>query len=155
MSARDERNGKHVERHHPLNMPLKSEDAALPDPQPAAVRTGEFADPLPVVLASLTDSKAEDIVSIDIQGKTAIADYMVVASGRSHRHVGAITDHLVRDLKNAGFGAPRVEGLPHCDWVLVDAGDIVVHLFRPEVRSFYNIEKMWSAETETTRQYSN
>ncbi|MEI2385544.1 ribosome silencing factor [Breoghania sp. JC706] len=127
----------------------------MPDPQPAAVRTGEFADPLPVVLASLTDSKAEDIVSIDIQGKTAIADYMVVASGRSHRHVGAITDHLVRDLKNAGFGAPRVEGLPHCDWVLVDAGDIVVHLFRPEVRSFYNIEKMWSAETETTRQYSN
>ena len=155
MSARDERNGKHVERHYPLNMPFKAEETALSDPQPAAVRAGEYADALPVVLASLTDSKAEDIVSIDIKGKTALADYMVVVTGRSHRHVGAITDHLVRDLKNAGFGAPRVEGLPQCDWVLVDAGDIVVHVFRPEVRSFYNIEKMWSAESETTPQYSN
>ncbi len=136
-------------------MPLNSEDTVLADPQTAAVRTGKFADPLPAVLASLTDSKAEDIVSIDIKGKIAIADNMVVASGRSHRHVGAITDHLVRDLKNAGFGAPRVEGLPNCDWVLVDASDVVVHLFRPEVRSFYNLEKMWSADAETAPQYSN
>ncbi len=127
----------------------------MSDPQIAAIRKGDHADPLSAVLASLEDSKAEDTVSIDITGKTALADHMVVASGRSHRHVGAIADHLVRDLKNAGFGAPRVEGLPHCDWVLIDAGDVVVHLFRPEVRSFYNIEKMWAADTETTPQYSN
>jgi ribosome-associated protein len=71
---------------------------------------------------------------------------MVVASGRSHRHVGAIADHVLRDLKEAGFGSARVEGLPQCDWVLIDAGDVIVHVFRPEVRSFYNLEKMWSAE---------
>nr|WP_107988381.1 ribosome silencing factor [Breoghania corrubedonensis] len=136
-------------------MPFKSEDTALSDPQVAAVRAGEYADPLSAVLASLDESKAEDIVSIDIKGKTAMADHMVIASGRSNRHVGAIADHLVRHLKNAGFGAPRVEGLPHCDWVLIDAGDIIVHLFRPDVRTFYNIEKMWSAEAETTPQYSN
>jgi len=71
---------------------------------------------------------------------------MVVASGRSHRHVGAIADHLLRDLKEGGFGNARVEGLPQCDWVLIDAGDVIVHVFRPEVRSFYNLEKMWAAD---------
>ena len=69
------------------------------------------------------------------------------ASGRSHRHVGAIADHLLRALKDAGQGKAKVEGLPHCDWVLIDAGDVVVHLFRPEVRSFYNIEKIWSVDS--------
>lgn len=98
------------------------------------------------VLASLDDSKAEDVVSIDIAGKTSLADHMVVASGRSHRHVGAIADHIIKDLKEAGFGSPRVEGLPQCDWVLLDAGDVIIHVFRPEVRQFYNIEKMWSAD---------
>jgi len=71
---------------------------------------------------------------------------MIVASGRSHRHVGAMADHLLRVLKEAGYGRARVEGLPHCDWVLIDAGDVIVHLFRPEVRAFYNIEKIWSVE---------
>ena len=71
---------------------------------------------------------------------------MIVASGRSHRHVGAMADHLLRSLKDAGHGRARVEGLPHCDWVLIDAGDVIVHLFRPEVRVFYNIEKIWSVE---------
>jgi ribosome-associated protein len=100
-------------------------------------------DVLDTVSTSLEDSKAADIVTINIQGKSALGDYMVVASGRSHRHVGAITDHLLRDLKNNGHGTPRVEGLPHCDWVLVDTGDIVIHIFRPEVRDFYGLEKMW------------
>lgn len=99
-----------------------------------------------VVLHSLEDAKAEDTVSIDITGKSSLSDYMVVTSGRSHRHVGAVADQLERALREAGFGKPRVEGLPHCDWVLVDAGDVIVHIFRPEVREFYNIEKMWSAE---------
>jgi ribosome-associated protein len=69
---------------------------------------------------------------------------MIVASGRSHRHVGALADHVLRALKDAGVGKAKVEGLPHCDWVLIDAGDVIVHLFRPEVRAFYNLEKIWS-----------
>ena len=98
---------------------------------------------LETVLASLDDSKAENIVSIDIQGKSSLADHMVVASGRSHRHVAAVADHLLTALKDAGFGNARVEGLTGADWVLIDSGDIIVHVFRPEVREFYNLEKMW------------
>lgn len=97
------------------------------------------------VLASLEDSKAENIVSIDIQGKSSLGDYMVVASGRSHRHVAAVAEHLLKALKDAGLGNARVEGLPAADWVLIDTGDVIVHIFRPEVREFYNLEKMWQA----------
>jgi ribosome-associated protein len=99
-----------------------------------------------LVLRSLDDAKAEQTVHIDITGKSSLSDHMVVTSGRSHRHVGALADQLARDLKDAGFGKPRVEGLPHCDWVLVDGGDVIVHIFRPEVREFYNIEKMWAVD---------
>lgn len=102
---------------------------------------------LKVVLACLDDAKAENVVCIDLSGKTPIADHMVVASGRSHRHVGAIADQIASALKDNGFGAPRIEGLPNCDWVLIDAGDLIVHIFRPEVRDFYNLEKLWSADT--------
>ncbi|MBX9746296.1 MAG: ribosome silencing factor [Hyphomonadaceae bacterium] len=98
-----------------------------------------------VVLTSLEDDKAEDIVSIDIRGKSSFADMLIVASGRSARHVGALADHITRKLKDNGVKDVHVEGMPHADWVLVDAGDVVVHLFRPEVRSFYNIEKIWAA----------
>ena len=104
---------------------------------------------LKTVLTCLDDAKAEQIVSIDLKGKTQIADHMVVASGRSHRHVGAIANQLLDALKNGGFGSARVEGLPHCDWVLVDAGDLIVHIFRPEVRDFYNLEKLWSENAPT------
>lgn len=113
-----------------------------------ATRSGEA---LQTVLNSLEDAKAEDIVTIDIQNKSALGDYMVVTCGRSNRHVGAIADRLVRDLKDAGFGPLRVAGLPHCDWVLIDAGDVIVHVFRPEVREFYNLEKMWAAEPYSER----
>lgn len=99
-----------------------------------------------LITECLDDAKAEEIVSIDLQGKTAIGDVMIIASGRSHRHVGAIADQLVRKLKENGHGRAHVEGLPHCDWVLIDAGDAIVHLFRPEVREFYNLEKIWSAD---------
>jgi ribosome-associated protein len=103
-------------------------------------------DPLAdLILRRLDDDKAQDIVLIDLKTKSSIADAMIVASGRSHRHVGAIADHLLRALKDAGYGRVRVEGLPHCDWVLIDAGDVIVHLFRPEVRVFYNLEKIWAA----------
>lgn len=100
---------------------------------------------LQLVLASLEDSKAEDIVSINIAGKSALGDYMVVVSGRSNRHVMAIADHLISDLKDEGLGNARVEGLEAGDWVLIDTGDIIIHVFRPEVREFYNIERMWAA----------
>jgi ribosome-associated protein len=99
-----------------------------------------------MILSRLDEDKAQDIVMIDLKDKSSVADIMIVASGRSHRHVGALADHLLRALKDAGHGKARVEGLPHCDWVLIDAGDIIIHLFRPEVRSFYNIEKIWSVE---------
>jgi ribosome-associated protein len=100
-----------------------------------------------LIMARLDDDKAEDIVLIDLKGKSPMADAMIVASGRSHRHVGALADHILRALKETGHGKARVEGLPHCDWVLIDAGDVIVHLFRPEVRTFYNIEKIWSVDS--------
>ena len=100
---------------------------------------------LQAVLASLEDSKAEDIVTIDIAGKSALGDHMVIVTGRSNRHVMAIADHLTTDIKDEGLGNPRVEGLDAGDWVLIDTGDIIVHVFRPEIREFYNIEKMWAA----------
>ena len=113
-------------------------------PSPAGFsETSASARAIKTVLASLEDSKAENIVSIDIQGKSVLGDYMVIASGRSHRHVAAVADHLIKALKDAGFGNARVEGLAGADWVLIDSGDIIVHVFRPEVRDFYNLEKMW------------
>ena len=111
-----------------------------------------------LILGRLDDDKAQEVVQIDLRGKSSIADAMIVASGRSHRHVGAMADHLLRTLKDAGHGRARVEGLPHCDWVLIDAGDVIVHLFRPEVRQFYNIEKIWAVDsahrTPTTSAFS-
>ena len=99
---------------------------------------------LRLVLASIDDMKAEDTVTIDLTGKSSIADCMVVTSGRSNRQVGAIAGRVVEDLHKAGLKQVRVEGMPHCDWVLIDAGDVIVHVFRPEVRAFYQLEKMWA-----------
>ncbi|MEJ8569893.1 ribosome silencing factor [Microbaculum marinum] len=106
---------------------------------------------LETILTALEDGKAEDIVTIDLTGKSSIADAMIVGTGRSDRHVGAVADRLLRALKDAGYGKVGVEGLEACDWVLIDAGDVIVHLFRPEVRSFYNLEKMWSSEIPRER----
>lgn len=107
----------------------------------------EGPDLLALVEQSLDDDKAEDIAVIELKGKTAIADYMVVASGTSQRHVGALAEHLREKLKAVGVKGVALEGAEQCDWVLVDAGDVVVHLFRPEVRDFYQLEKMWSSPT--------
>lgn len=106
------------------------------------------------VLATLEDAKAEDTVAIDLAGKTSLADAMIVTSGRSNRHVGAIADQLIEKLKAEGHTGMRVEGMPHCDWVLIDAGDVIVHIFRPEVRSFYNLEKMWGSDRPVERAVS-
>ena len=99
-----------------------------------------------LVLASLDDDQAVDTISIPLAGKSSIADYMVIASGRSTRQVASMAMKLADKIKAEQGRTPRVEGLPTADWVLIDAGDVIVHLFRPEVRSFYNLERMWSFE---------
>jgi len=97
-----------------------------------------------LILASLDDDQAVETVSIPLAGKSSIADYMVVASGRSSRQVGSMATKLAEKIKAATGHSPRIEGMPTADWVLIDAGDVIVHLFRPEVRSFYNLERMWA-----------
>ncbi len=121
---------------------------AAPSPPAPAVRpmqqdAGQLAQ---TMLTSLEDTKAENIVSIDLRGKTTLADLMIIATGRSNVHVRAIADRVVKACKAAGYAAPRIEGLAHADWVLLDAHDAIVHIFKPDVRQFYNLEKMWGAD---------
>lgn len=111
-------------------------------PRPDAAASQALLD---LTEKTLADGKAEELVVIDLQGKTGIADYMVIATGRSQRQVVALAERLLAALKEHGHGRAAAEGLPHGDWVLIDAGDVIVHIFRPEVRSFYNLEKMWGA----------
>ncbi|MEQ1494389.1 MAG: ribosome silencing factor [Novosphingobium sp.] len=110
--------------------------APLPESEPGSLHN--------LVLSSLDDDQAQEIVSIPLEGKSSIADHMVIASGRSTRQVAAMAQKLAERIKQGGFGHVRIEGLPAADWVLVDAGDVVIHLFRPEVRTFYNLERMWA-----------
>ncbi|WP_262694042.1 ribosome silencing factor [Kordiimonas aquimaris] len=125
-------------------MHASSETPSVTDPVPAI----KAEDLLKSVISSLDDNKAEDITSIDLAGKTGIADYMVIANGRSQRQVSALTDYVVKDLKAMGLKGIVVQGLEQADWVLIDAGDVIVHVFRPEVRTFYNLDKMWSTDIE-------
>ena len=97
-----------------------------------------------LILHQLDEDQAQETISIPLAGKSSIADHMVIASGRSTRHVSAIAEKLAQRIKQEAGRQVRVEGLPNADWVLLDAGDVIVHLFRPEVRSFYNLERMWS-----------
>ncbi|WP_296514209.1 ribosome silencing factor [Rhodopseudomonas sp.] len=99
---------------------------------------------LKLILSRLDDMKAEETITIDLRGKSAFSDYMVVTTGRANRHVGAIAENVVKALKEAGIKKLHVEGLPNCDWVLIDSGDVVLHVFRPEVREFYNLERLWT-----------
>ncbi len=106
-----------------------------------------------LILQQLDDDQAQELVSIPLAGKSSIADHMIIASGRSTRQVAAMAQKLAVKIKHAGEPSPRIEGLPTADWVLIDAGDVVVHLFRPEVRGFYNLERMWGfGEDGETRQ---
>ena len=114
----------------------------------------DAAEILRLVLDRLDDMKAEDTVTIDLTGKSPIADFMVVTSGRSSRHVGSVAERVLEDLAKAGVRDARIEGVPHCDWVLIDAGDVIVHVFRPEVRAFYNLEKMWAPTRAAGRRAS-
>lgn len=109
---------------------------------------------LAIVEKSLDDDKAENVIVIDLAGKSSFADYMVIASGRSSRQVSAIAEHLRERLKAAGVAQVGAEGLGQGDWVLIDGGDIVIHLFRPEVRAFYNLEKMWGLEVPAAAEVS-
>lgn len=115
---------------------------------PTSIRPGADADPADalheVILKSLDDDQAVETVSIPLAGKSSIADYMVIASGRSTRQVASMATKLAEKIKQETGKAARIEGLPTADWVLIDAGDVIVHLFRPEVRSFYNLERMWN-----------
>ena len=115
-------------------------------PVAAAPLENSSANLLKMIQDTLDDAKAENTLAIDLTGKTSLADAMVVTTGRSNRHVSAIADQVVEALKVAGQKNIRVEGQPQCDWVLIDAGDVILHVFRPEVRSFYNLEKMWGSD---------
>ncbi len=126
-------------------------EAAAPAPKKAAPKKAAktakraFEPLLKSVLAQLEDDKAENVVTIDLEGRASFADVMVIASGRSARHVASSADHLAERVKADGFGRAVVEGEKTGDWAIVDCGDVVVHLFRPEVREFYDLESMWSA----------
>ena len=106
---------------------------------------------LKLILSRLDDMKAEDTVTIDLRGKSAFSDYMVVTTGRVNRHVGAIAENVTKGLKEGGITKPHVEGLSNCDWVLIDSGDVIVHIFRPEVREFYNLERLWMQGPATAK----
>jgi ribosome-associated protein len=103
------------------------------------------------ILSSLDDDKAEDIVKIDLSGRSSLCDTIVIATGRSSRHVASLAENLARRLKEWGLSGIRVEGLTQGDWVLIDTGDVVVHLFRPEVRTYYDLEGMWSVGDQGAR----
>ena len=118
-------------------------------PSNGAAKSKSKISLLKTIITSLEDDKAIDISVIELAGKSSIADHMIVASGGSQRHVGAIAGHLVKKIKEAGFGNSTAEGMGHSDWVLIDAADAIVHIFRPEVRAYYQLEKMWSANLET------
>ena len=128
--------------------------AARYKPEPVSKARPSPEETLHLVLASLDDMKAEDTLTIDLREKSSLADTMVVTSGRSHRHVGSVADRVLENLRKAGVKNLRVEGMPHCDWVLIDAGDVIVHVFRPEVREFYNLEKMWAPGAVRSRRAS-
>jgi ribosome-associated protein len=134
-----------AERNATLN--LTSHPLAAPAARSPASGSSLTAEGLSqIIVEALEDAKAEEIVSIGLSGRTTLADQMIIASGRSSVHVGAIADRVIKACREAGHPSPKIEGMPLCDWVLLDAQNAIVHIFRPDVRRFYNLEKMWSAD---------
>lgn len=126
--------------------PAEKSAAKLTDKQRADALRADAT--LKVVLAQIEDMKAEDTVTIKLDDKSSVADFVIVTTGRSNRHVASIADKVVEGLREIGIRA-RVEGMENADWVLIDGGDCIVHVFRPEVRTFYNLEKMWTGSAAT------
>jgi len=125
-------------------LPKARKTARKTSTQNAALKAQPDADKtLNLILSRLEDMKAEETVTIDLRGKSAFSDYMVVTTGRANRHVGAIAENVLKCLKDNGIKNIHIEGMPNCDWVLIDSGDVIVHVFRPEVREFYNLERLW------------
>lgn len=127
---------------------MQASTATQGSKRPAKVLKAQ--DLLRVITDTLDDKKAEDIVSIDLNGKSSIADFMVIATGRSQRQVSALADYVVDAMKKAGHKDFRTQGQEQADWILIDAGDVVIHLFRPEVRDFYGLDKMWGTRLDET-----
>jgi ribosome-associated protein len=127
-----------------LSKSAQPESGSSPTPIVASKAALDAEAAVKLILSRLDDMKAEETVTIDLRGKSAFSDYMIVTSGRVNRHVGAIADNVLKGLKEAGVRNPHVEGLANCDWVLIDSGDVIVHIFRPEVRAFYNLERLWT-----------
>ena len=125
-------------------MQASSETHSVTEPRKAL----EAEEILKIAISNLEDNKAEEIVSINLAGKTTFADYMVIANGRSQRQVSALADYVVKGIKAGGHKDIVVQGLEQADWVLIDAGDVVIHIFRPEVRTFYNLDKLWGTAVE-------
>ena len=131
--------------------PAKKPAARKTAPKPATKKKAPATVLLSRILQSLDDDKAEQVVTIDLEGRSSLCDAIVVANGRSSRHVASIAEHLARRLKEIGYGTRPVNGLAQGDWVLVDAGDVIVHVFRPEVRAYYDLEGMWSVDEKPAR----
>jgi ribosome-associated protein len=126
-------------------LPKSAKTSRKTSTKAAALKAQIDADKtLNLILSRLDEMKAEETVTIDLRGKSAFSDYMIVTSGRANRHVGAIAENVMKALKQAGQKNLHIEGLPNCDWVLIDTGDVIVHVFRPEVREFYNLERLWT-----------
>jgi ribosome-associated protein len=131
--------------------PKKVVKPAKAEPQAQPLAQKKDTELLSRIVKSLDDDKAEDIVTIDLEGRSSLADALIIATGRSSRHVASIAEHLARKLKEAGYGTRPIDGASQGDWVLVDAGDVIVHIFRPEVRSYYDLEGMWRVEEPAAR----
>jgi len=125
-------------------LPKVAKPARKTSTQAVVSKAPDADETLKLILSRLDDMKAEETVTIDLRGKSAFSDYMIVTSGRANRHVGAIAENVAKGLKETGIKSIHVEGLPNCDWVLIDSGDVIVHVFRPEVREFYNLERLWT-----------
>ena len=127
-------------------MRTSAQQTEQPTPAPGAPRQLSPEQLKDLIVTVLEDAKAEDIVTIDVKAKSSVGEIMIIATGNVNRHVAAIADRVVDALKKAKHGSIGVEGMPECNWVLIDAGPVIVHVFQPEARTFYNLEKMWSGE---------
>ncbi len=142
---------RYSERKWSLTTSVLSRATEFSSPTKVFTARPDAGETLNLILSRLDDMKAEDTITIDLRGKSTIADFMIVTTGRANRHVGAIAENVAKGLGESGIKNVHIEGLQNCDWVLIDCNDVIVHVFRPEVREFYNLEKMWTSPAGTAR----